>query len=157
MSRRIKQIELVTKAVSKHGKLKAESKKKRKMLKRICPHHKYNRHGKIKPTIFPNGDGTCICTMCGESFPANFFNNGELKEIVGDMKTVNEQAKYLSVAVGAGQNTVDFHTDMAVKLGDFAKSYKKLREVASKKDAIKKKKNKRSMGSAQYGSWGTRN
>lgn len=154
---RIKQVELVTKAISKHGKLKAENKKKKKMLKKICPHHKYNRHGKVKPTIFPDGDGACICTMCGATFPAKFFSNNEIKEIVGEMKSVNEQAKYLSVAVGAGQNTVDYHTDLAVKLGTFAKSYKKLRGVASKKDTIKKKKNKRSQGSAQYGSWGSRN
>ena len=152
-----KPVKLVTEALNKKGALKGKSKKETKVLKALCPHHKYSKKGKLKPTIFNNGDGTCVCTMCGKKFPASLYNNENLGQIVGDMKTLNEQSKYMAVATGAGPATIDYYSQFGVMIGNYKKSYKKLRNVIAKQDSIKQKKKKRAgTTSAQYGSWGRR-
>lgn len=154
----IKPVKLVTEALNKKGKLKGKNKKDKKMLQLICPHHKYTRKGKLHPTIFNNNDGSCICTLCGQTFPAKFYSNKDLGEAVGNIRSINEQAKYMAVATGAGNNTVDYFSNFAVSLGQYKKVYKKVRNVAEKRGNIrnkgKNKNNHSSAGSSQYGSWG---
>lgn len=153
--KRIKAVEMVSKAVTKKGVLKGKNKKETKTLVNVCPHHRYNKRGKIKPTIFNNNDGTCVCTMCGEKFPAKFYNNEKLGQVVGDMKTLNNQAKFMAVACGAGPQTIDYFSQIGAMVGNYKKSYKKIRVVADKQGKIKEKKKKNhSVGSNQYGSWG---
>jgi hypothetical protein len=150
-------VQTVTRSINKRGELKGKDKKETKYLKAICPHHKYNKKGKLKPTIFNNNDGTCICTMCGQKFPTKLYDNDQLGQIVGDMKTLNEQAKYMAVATGSGGNGVDFFAQVGAVLAKYKKSYKKLRTIASKQSHVKEKKRKKnSMGSNQYGTWGSR-
>lgn len=148
-------VQMVTRAVNKKGELKGKNKKETKALKAICPHHRYNKKGKLKPTFFMNQDGTCICTMCGARFRTNFYNNDEIGQIVGDMKSVNEQAKFISVAAGLGEKTTEYFSQFGGLLSKYKKTYKKARNIASKQDQISnKKKKKNRTGSSQYGSWG---
>lgn len=148
-------VAVVTKYRNKKGDLKGKNKKETKMLKGICPHNCYSKKGKKKPTIFNNNDGTCICTMCGEKFPAKFYDNQELGNIVGDMKTLNNQAKYIATASDAGNDTVKFFSEVGVNLVNYKKYYKRVRKYVSTHDRIKnKKKKKQTAGSSQYGSWG---
>lgn len=152
-----KSLEKVSKSVTKKGKLKGNNKQETKALKGMCPHHKITKKGKLKPTVFNNGDGTCICKLCGERFPARFYNNDELHRIVGDMGTINNQAKYMATAIGAGPKSIDYFCEMGVRLKDYPKSYKKIRAVADKQGRAKAKKRRNNMGgSSQYGSWGVR-
>lgn len=148
---------MVTNALNKKGTLKGKNKKETKQLKAICPHHKFNKKGKLKPTIFNNGDGTCTCEMCGARFPASFYKNNELDDVVGGMQTLNDQAKYMAVSLGAGNETIEYFSQAGGILGKYKKAYKKIRNVAEKQNSVKKKKNKKGgYGSSQYGSWGHR-
>ena len=145
----------VTKSLNKKGKLKGRNKKETKMLKGVCPHHRLNKHGKIKPTIFSNDGESIICELCGARFPASFFSNDAMKDIVSEMKSLNDQNKFTSVAIGAGDATVDYFAQMGVALQSYVKNSKKLRNVAEKQTKVKKK-SKSSAGSGAYGSWGRR-
>lgn len=150
-----KAIMTVTKSVSKKGRLKGKNKKETKMLKGMCPHHKLNKHGKVKPTVFSNDNESLICEMCGARFPGSFFSNSKIKEIVRDMQTLNDQNKYIAVAVGAGEGTIDYFAQMGIALQTYKKNSKKLRNVAEKSSKVKKKSKQRT-GSESYGSWGRR-
>lgn len=150
-------VQMVTRAINKKGRLKGKNKKETKMLKASCPHHRYNKKGKLKPTIFNNNDGTCICTMCGGKFPAKFYDNDQLGQIVGDMRTLNEQSKYMAVATGSGDSTVEYFSQTGAILSKYKKAYKKVRSFADKQSNIKNKKKKKvATGSSQYGGWGSR-
>lgn len=155
--KKVKALQLVSKSVNKKGKLVGKNKKETKMLKAVCPHHRINKHGKVKPTFMNNGEGTCVCTMCRATFPAKFFKDEKLDGIIGDMKTVNEQAKFMAVATGAGNQTIDFFTQFGVMLANYKKAYTKERNVAEKQSNVKNKKKKKSYESNQYGSWTTKN
>lgn len=154
-STKSKAVMQVTKSLNKKGKLKGKNKKETKMLKGMCPHHKLNKHGKVKPTIFSNDGESLICELCGARFPGHFFSNSEIKEIVEDMEVLNNQNKFMAVAIGAGEGTVDFFAQMGVALKSYKKNSKKLRNVAEKQNKVKKK-SKSASGSANYGSWGRR-
>lgn len=154
MARRIKSVEQISKSVSKKGRLKGKNKKETKALIGMCPHHKYNKHGKIKPTIFSNDNEYCICSMCGKKFPASFYKNEELGEIVGAMSQLNNQNKYTAVATNAGTEMNDYFAQMGVMLMHYKKNSKKVRNVAEKQGRVKEKKKRTSNGSSMYGSWG---
>ena len=150
-----KNVVKVTKSMNKKGRLKGTNKKETKTLKGMCPHHKINKNGKTKPTTFIT-DGYCICKMCGAKFPARFYNNDTLDEVIDGMKELNNQNKYASVAVNSGDKMVDFFCTFGVMLTTYKKNSKKIRAVAKKQGELNKKKNKSSGGSSMYGSWGTR-
>ena len=148
----------ISKSLNKKGEIRGRSKKETKKLRAMCTHHKYNKKMKLKPAIFNTNDGYCVCTLCGKRFPTKLFDDNELKGIVGDMKTINEQAKYMSVAIGGGKEAVDYFTKTGAVLQSYQKNYKKIRFIAQKQSKIHgKKKNKRNVatGSSQFGSWGT--
>lgn len=150
-----KNVVKVTKSMNKKGRLKGSDKKETKVLKGLCPHHKINKHGKIKPTTFVT-DGYSICKMCGAKFPARFYNNDDLDNIIDDMKELNNQNKFASVAINGGDKMIDYFCQMGAMLTTYKKNSKKVREVARKQGEIKKKKTKSHGGSSMYGSWGSR-
>lgn len=157
MANKAKSVLKVTKSIDKKGRLKGSNKKETKVLKGLCPHHRINKNGKVKPTIFSNDGEYCICTMCGAKFPAKFFTNDEIKTLVNDMKEMNNQNKYTAVATNSGDNMVDFFSQFGVMLQSYKKNTKKLRNVAEKQGNVRnKKKNKNGggNGSSMYGSWG---
>lgn len=148
----------ITKSLNKKGEIRGRSKKETKKLKAMCTHHKYNKKGKLKAAVFNTGDGYCICELCGKRFPTKLFDDNELKGIVHDMKTINEQAKYMAVAIGGGKEAIDYFAKTGVVLQSYQKNYKKIRFTAQKQSKIhgknKKNHNRNGMGgSAQFGSW----
>lgn len=152
----LKPVQLVTEATNKKGKLKGKSKSQTKYLKGICPHHVITKKGKLKPRVFNNGNGECICTLCGARFPAKFYDNDSLHNVVGEMTVLNDQCKFLATSVHAGAGTVDYYSEMGAQLVNYGKNYKKLRSVADKQNNVRKKKKRNNYGSSQYGSWGRR-
>lgn len=154
MAKRTKSVEMVSKCVNKKGRLKGKNKKETKVLIGSCPHHRYNKHGKIKPTIFSNDGEYCICTMCGAKFPASFYSNGEIGSIVGAMRQMNDQNKFTAVATNAGNEMNDYFSQFGVMLQYYKKNTKKLRNVAEKQGRVKDKKKRNNNGSSMYGSWG---
>lgn len=150
-----KNIVKITKSINKKGRLKGSNKKETKILNGICTHHKINKHGKIKPTTFVNADEYCICKICGAKFPARFYDNDALDDIIDGMKELNNQNKYTSVAINSGDKMTDFFCTFGAMLTTYKKNSKKIREVARKRGDIKKKKDKSRGGSSMYGSWGT--
>lgn len=155
MAKKYKSVMKITKSLTKKGKLKGSNKKETKLLNAICPHHKMNKKGKIVPTIFNNGD-YCVCQLCGEKFPAIFYTNDNIGEIVGNMEELNNQNKFMAVATNAGDGINDFFTNFAVQLMTYKKNSKKLRNIAEKQGSVKEKKKRRNNGSNMYGSWGNR-
>ena len=154
MARRTKSVEQISKNVSKKGRIKGKNKKETKALIGMCPHHKYNKNGKLKPTIFSNDGEYCIGAMCGAKFPASFYKNEEIGEIVAEMKQINNQNKFTAVATNAGNEMNDYFAQMGVMLQYYKKNSKKVRNVAEKQGRVKEKKKKQSSGSSMYGSWG---
>ena len=158
MARAPKMVMKVTKSLNKKGKLKGNTKKETKTLIGVCTHHKLNKKGRVKPTIFSNDGEYCICTMCGKKLPAKFYTNQEIGDIVGEMEMLNNQNKYTSVAINAGDKTVDYFCQMGSMLTSYKKNSKKVRNVAEKQNNVKTKKkgkgNNGGNGSSMYGSWG---
>lgn len=146
----------ITKSLNKHGEIKGRNKKDKRMKKAKCVHHKYTHKMKLKPTIFNSGDGYCVCTICGKRFPTALFDDDSVKKSVKGIQEINEQAKYMSVATGAGKEAVEYFSKTGVVLQSFGKNYKKVRLLAQKQNSIKGKKKKKrgGSGSSQYGSWG---
>ena len=157
MAKQIKQVALVTKNLNKKGTLKGKNKKETKYLKAICTSHKYNKKGTLKPTIINNGDGTCICSICGERFPANFFSKDNMHETMKDVNEITAQLKYMAVSTNAGPAAVDYICQTSAMLSQLPKMYKKVHSVAAKQSKNNNnRKKKHSNGSSQYGSWGTK-
>ena len=154
MARRLKSVEQISKNVNKKGRIKGKNKRETKALIGMCPHHKYNKNGKLKPTIFSNDGEYCICSMCGAKFPASFYKNEEIGEIIGEMKVLNNQNKFSAVATNAGTEMNDFFAQFGVMLQHYKKNSKKVRNVAEKQGRVKEKKKQHNGGSSMYGSWG---
>lgn len=156
---KLKVVYQTTKVLNKKGKIKGKNKKETKALKAQCCHHMYNKKMKQKPTIFRTGDDYAICEACGARFPVKVFEDDELNARIKGFEEMNNQAKYIAVAVGAGNSTVEYFSKVGAAIQPFKKTYKKIRTIAQKKNSLNKKKNKKGNrtggGSAQYGSWGS--
>ena len=73
------------------------------------------------------------------------------------MIEMNDQLKYLTIAVDGGNEAAEYASSLGVNLGRFKKQYKKTRNIAKKQNDVKRKKHKkRYAGSSQYGSWSSR-
>ena len=59
--------------------IRGKSKKETKQLLAICPHHVYSKKGKLKPTI-DYDNGMCTCYLCGATFSAAPYDNGEFNK-----------------------------------------------------------------------------
>lgn len=157
MANNYKQVSKLTKCLNKKGELRGSNKKETKMLKGICVHHKYNKNGKLKSTLFNNGDEYCLCTMCGQKVLPKFYEKDEVKDNVKAMKEMTNQLKFMAVATNSGENMVNYFCECGAMLQSYKKNAMKLTTIAKKQGNVKnKKKNKNGggSGSSQYGSWG---
>lgn len=147
-----------TKAINKKGKLKGKNKKETKVLRNACPHHRINKHGKLKSTIWTNESEYCVCTLCNKKFPAHFFKDEEIDTVVEGIEELNNQNKFTAVSTNAGEDAVKYYAQMGVMLGKYRKMSKKTKALAEKQNNVHKKKNKnRNTGSSMYGSWESSN
>lgn len=144
----------ISKSRDKKGKLRGKNKKETKALKGSCVHHFLNKHGKVKKSIIPGHDNNLLCPMCKAEFPAEFYTNDRISEIVDEMIMLNNQNKYMSVAINSGNDMVEYFAQMGAMLAFYKKNAKKVRNVAEKQGTVKTKKNHKRNGSSVYGSWG---
>lgn len=131
----------VSKHLTKKGKLSG-SKKEKKALKSICPHHALNRKGKIKVRIHDEGNKNCQCDICKERFRSGFYSDQEFDAAYSKLKPIASQAKLLSIATGAGKGTVQEIASLNLQIDRFGKTYRNLRSIAEKQDKVKNKKKK---------------
>ena len=151
-----KAVSAVSKSLSKKGKIKGKNKKETKYLKRACPHHYYNRKGKLKAAFFNNAQGECICTICKRSFQTKIESKDTVRERVEPILNLANQATTAAVSGGLGDKAVEKMVNFKVQLEEFSKDYSRIMKAISKEDNIKKKKkhnNNGGGGSSQYGGW----
>lgn len=150
-------ISVIQQNLTKNGKIRGKNKKQTKILKGACVHHhlKKNDRNKKKATLEVNkAQNICRCRMCSESFRGTTYTKEEIKEIMKPFKSANSQAKYLSVAVGGGNEAVRYFSELGAMLALYPKNYRKVANVAEKKDKVKgKKKKKNHSDSEVLGSW----
>lgn len=148
----------ITNSLNKHGEIKGQNKKETKNLRAMCPHHRINKKGKIKPTIWNDGNGTCTCEMCGAKFTTHLYNKEELDKILGKTKAVLDQSRYMCESADLGKETAQFLADLSVKFSQFGKTYGKMKHSVERSENMKKKKNGKGKktngsGSENYGGW----
>ena len=136
----------VTKYRGKKGKIKVPGDKKTtKMLKRVCPHHRYNGGGKVKSTVASQG-GRHRCMLCGKFIDIKPVPKNDIAEMHKTLDTVCNQLAYLSIEAKVGDENI---TKAAVftkaYIGKMIKSYERLGEMLSKNG--KKRKDKGNHGS----------
>lgn len=152
-------IQKVTDSLNKRGQIKGNTKKETRALKGLCVHHKLNKKGKVKPDISNHGNGECSCNMCEHTFSAKIPSHDKVVETIDEMIRLNNQAKFMAVAVDSGDETIKYFAAMGVQLMNYRKTYEKLKNVAERQENIKKGKNKGkgrndfNGGSTNYGSW----
>jgi len=140
---------------TKKGKIRGKNKKQTKILIGACPHHTTNSKGKIKPIISNDGKQWCTCRLCKASFKGRPYKNEELdNKLKGAIEVIN-QGKYLSVAVGAGNDTIRYFTELGSMLALAKKYYKRVSSLAEKVESIHNKKKKKKNGSdfGTMGAW----
>ena len=144
--------------LNKKGEIRGNNKRETKTLKKSCTHFIVNKKGKLKsPTDII--DGKCHCYACGADFRCKLYKKDEIKEICNDTIEMINHFKFLSVATGADEETVNFLVHLAVEFGKLPKVARKLTEMAEKQEKIKgnNKKNKyNNGGSESLGSWSTK-
>lgn len=147
----------ITNNLNKRGEIKGNTKKETKNLKAMCTHHKINKKGKIKPAIYNDGNGVCVCELCGHKFDAHIYDKGELNKIVNKFTNVLDQSKYMAQASDLGKDTIEYLGELSVGVSHFSKTYNKISNVVRRADNIKNKKKKNKFGgddgSTSYGGW----
>ena len=156
-NKKSKTLLLISKKITKKGKIKGDNKKETKQLILMCPHHKITKKGSVKSTLVPNGvdeNGRqiCTCELCKKDVSTKFYTDEQVDQIVGDMMALLQQLKFMGTAVGADKTT-DFAAQACVMNKHVKKSYIRTRNVAKKSGNIKKKKKENGRGSNVYGSW----
>lgn len=148
-------VRLVTKHLTKKGKLTGASKKEKRIIRDVCPHHTFTRKENLRTWLEPDGKKRLRCPICGESFPAAYFEEHEVRERVRSVKEIASQAKMLAVAVGSDKRTVQQVSEFNLHLGMFPKLYGNLAAISKKKDKNKKKK-KEKRRNRDLGGWETK-
>lgn len=151
-------IQKVTESLNKRGRIKGASKKETRALKGLCVHHKFNKKGKLRADIINDGNGECTCLMCEYSFPAKLLSHEKVIDSIDEMIRLNNQSKFMAVAVDAGDETIKYFATMGVQLMNYRKTYLKLKNIAERQENIKKGKkgkgkNNYGVGSTNYGGW----
>ena len=144
--------------ISKKGKIKGKNKKEKKILKGMCPHFRVTKNGKLKNMVINNGQKQCVCKLCGEVFPARFYEDEELDKIISEFKKTLNENKYIAVQVNGGAKTTEYLMQLGGMVSQYPKISKRLRDVAQKKGKVKHNKDKKNgYKSNIYGDWDTRN
>lgn len=147
-----------TKHLTKSGKLKGKNKRESKLLRRACPHFIYSKKNKskLKPMFFNDGQGKCICKLCGASFPAKIANKSDVKASVETVVGYMNQAIAGAVSTNVSNKSIDKLAITKTSVKEFTKDYQKIMEIVSATDRVKnKKKKKNNSGNNAYGSWGS--
>lgn len=131
----------ISKHLTKNGKLTG-SKKEKKALRSICPHHSLNRKGKVKARIHDEGNKNCQCPICKERFRSGFYSDQEFDAAYAKFKPIASQAKFIATATNAGKGTIEEISSLNLHIDTFGKTYRNLRSVAEKQDKVKNKKKK---------------
>ena len=138
----------------KNGKIRGKNKKQTRILKGACCHHLPNNKGKIKPTISNDGKMTCTCRVCGASFKGKPYSKQDVENKMKGMVELDNQLKYLAVAVNAGGDMVRYSSELGSMLACFPKYYRNVVSIAEKAENVrKKKKKKRGSDYSNVGSW----
>lgn len=149
-------VRLVTDRSGKKGKFHG-TKKEKKVLEWICPHTKYRKKGKKAPFILNDGKNYCRCLLCGQRFPAKFLKSNEVQNRVNATQEVVTQAAFVNQSINGGDDMARELAETSLHLMNVGKNYKKLAQVAEKKDNLnKKKKNRNRSNNSSLGGWGTR-
>lgn len=151
---RYSSVALATKHRKKKGRLKGDNKKETKMLQLTCPHHYYDKKGKLKSATFVTGNTFIVCEQCMKKIPAIQEDLEIVKNTVGQVKSWVRQGQYANVEIGGGEKTQNELNQMMVYLDKFPKLYKRIFKVVSVM-STKSKKNKKKKGdrSQQFGTW----
>lgn len=151
-------LNVVSSYVKKNGKIKAENKKKTKLVKGMCPHHQKKRNGKIVPTITgSSASGMGRCKICDALVPIIDMSQERENEIINSFRDLNNQAKFLATATDAGREAESYFASVGVNLVNYNKNFRKVKESAERKDVMNKKKNKKNKSNkytTEFGSWG---
>lgn len=149
-------VQAVTNSLNKHGEIKGNNKKETRNLRALCPHHKITKKGKIKPTVYNDGNGTCTCEMCGHKFPTHLFDKDETQKIIGRVTQLLDQGRYMCEAADLGKETKAYLATTSVQVSHLPKIYAKIKRVVEKSENTKRKKkgNRNSRGGSEaYGGW----
>lgn len=149
-------VQLITNNLNKHGEIRGKSKKETRNLRAICFHHRITKKGKVRPSVYNNGEGFCICEMCGKKFPTHFFSNDETKKACKDLTEMLTQSRFMAEAADLGNDTKNYLAKLSLDISHFKKTYAKIRHVVEKSDRMKKnrgKGNRRGSSSETFGSW----
>lgn len=149
-------VRIVTDHVTRQGKFKG-SKKEKRALRNVCPHHIITKKGKVKPTIERDGNGNCRCYMCKDIIPLKFADRAEIQKVTGRFYSYVTQAKLMAQSINAGKKAIHQVTDTAILTKMFPGLYNNLANVAQKQDKAKKqKKRNQRYSSGSYGGWGAK-
>lgn len=148
-------VAIVSKSLTKNGKIKGRNKAETKMLEAACCHHVPKKNGKLKSTYIIHGD-MCICKKCKASFPARLLEKDDINEVYNGAAELIDQAKYLVVACNSGAPALDLLAETKIKLNQSKKIHKRVTKIARKSQGIKKNKNKYPGAETTLGFWGTR-
>lgn len=147
----------VTNNLNKHGEIRGENKKQTKILRAACPHHKINKKGKIKPTVYNDGNGNCTCYLCGAKFGTKLYSKEETKEMCGKVKKILDQARFMNQAADLGKESGTYLAKLSVDLSALPKTYGKIKKAVERTEHIKNRKKKNRNGNnnsgSSYGAW----
>lgn len=148
-------VAIISQNITKNGKIRGKNKKQTRVLRGACVHHRLNKSNKCKPTISNDGKSMCTCRLCGGTFKGRSYSNEEIENKIKGAVEVNNQLKYMSVAVNAGNDAVRYSSELGSMLATFKKNYKKINSIAQKAESVKNKKKKKKNGSdySAMGGW----
>lgn len=149
---------VVLKKHMKHMKIKHKNKKERRTLMNMCCHVYFKKNGKMRSALIPgkdeNGRSIMCCEVCHQIFHTHLPSSEEIKEqIVGPMKDINNQMKYIAAMYGAGPKTLDYFATVGAYLGNYSKNAIKMVKFAKKKKDFDQKKKKKKFESSEMGDW----
>ena len=139
----------------KKGKLRAGSKKEKKILKGACTHHFLSKNDRVKPAYYNDGRGYCTCNICGHTWPAKMKPKDKVESAIGPVRELNDQLKTLAQAMNADKKTIGYVSEFGSMIELFPPFYERIKTVAEKNDRVKKKKKNKgsSDGGVSFGAW----
>jgi hypothetical protein len=141
---------------TKNGYKLIGTKEEKKMLKSMCEHHILTKRGKVKPIVaYGNHGKDCQCRICKEQYPTYFYEDGQVKKAVSDVKRPASQLKMMVRAIEADKETTEYAATLNVLLDRLPKVYGQVSSIAKKQDKNEKKKKRKKNQNRQLGGWYT--